>query len=136
MGIVILCLAMVLAIGAMISIVKDQIGFVFFGIVLFSITVACLTTIPSVSSDYPLVTSATIGGDDYRTAIYFKEFTQNGNEVVIYEYAVKALHWSDFNHEDVITTPLTITLLDNRGKFIYTDRRTGETFNEALGGTQ
>jgi hypothetical protein len=60
------------------------------------------------------------------TTIYFSDYTKDGNKIIIPEYYTgETIHWLDFKNYDKFTAPLTITLLDNDNRFIYTDRKTG-----------
>jgi hypothetical protein len=87
---------------------------------------------------YPYTTQVRLeNGDRQFDTVYFSAFSQNENLITINKYATtyfrdthRSIHWTDFIGYDVSPTPLTITLLDNDNKFIYTDRRTGETFND------
>jgi hypothetical protein len=75
-------------------------------------------------------------GNSAATAIYFSEFTQNDSEIVIDNYAIDAIHWTDFNRYKIVDEPLTIQLLDNKNQFIYKDRITGEKYGELNIATQ
>jgi len=86
------------------------------------------------TTEYPYSTTITLNNN--ATTIYFVEYQQNGNEITIDRYCQRAWHWGDFKGYDEVNTPITITLLDNGGKFIYTDRVTDETFNQNKIATQ
>jgi hypothetical protein len=86
--------------------------------------------------NYPLQTSIQLTGEIHQTEIYFQEFVQDGNKVTIKNYATVNYPWTDFNFARLNEHPITITLSDNEGNFIYTDRRTGITHNENIGAIQ
>jgi hypothetical protein len=107
-------------------------------IMLLSIPVVCIMIPQIVPSEqnYPLQTSVLLTGDVRWTAIYFQEFTQEGNKVTINNYATVNYPWTDFNFARLNEHPITITLSDNEGNFIYTDRRIGITHNKNIGAIQ
>ena len=97
-----------------------------------------LTAFCGNSADNSYTYKADIHINNENKTIYFSSFTQDNNVVTIYKgYAIgNEVHWLDFNNYSVYDEPLTITLTDNAGKFVYYDRVKKITYNKNLGASQ
>ena len=132
MGILILIGFLVIASPSVIAVKKSNLWFIIpipLVAVLTIIISIFLSTYPPVN-DYPNQATVTLSGDEYKSTIYFSQFRQDSNKVVIDKYCIIGMfHWTDFNGYDVINTALIINLTDNDNKFIYEDRLANEEFN-------
>lgn len=75
--------------------------------------------------------------DGVLTKIYFNNFSQDGDQVTIEKFIRTGyIHWLDFDNTEQSLKPVIITLKDNNGNFIYTDRLNNVTFNDNIIATQ
>jgi hypothetical protein len=71
------------------------------------------------------------------TQVYFNEYIQNKNQVTIEKFVtIEHTHWTDFDNKEQSLKPVIITLIDNNGNFIYTDRVNKVTLNDNIVATQ
>jgi hypothetical protein len=68
--------------------------------------------------------------------IYFNDFTQEGNQILINNYCEYQAKMLSFKSYDVFNKEYVVTLTDNGGKFKYIDRKTGTKYNYDVGATQ
>ena len=92
--------------------------------------------IPVAEFKYEALVTTPDNAKGSQTTIYFNEFQQSGNKIVIEDFATRALHFGDFGNTDKSFKTIIITLSDNDGKFIYTDRVKGKTFDDNVIATQ
>ncbi len=63
--------------------------------------------------------------DEDCQTIYFSQFKQDDNKILLTKYSLCGAHWTNFKGYDVINKPLTIIQADNDNQFIYKNRLTG-----------
>lgn len=123
----------VLIVAIILDVVKDQCLYMLLMILILPVILIPADVLGEPSTDsFPLESKVEFNGE-YHT-IYFADFMQDGDTVIITPYARSAWHWLESVQWEIIDAPITIVLTDNDNKFTYTDRATGQVINENEGG--
>jgi hypothetical protein len=116
MWILVTILGICLMIGILIRLCGIQWGF--FLVMVFVIGFTIISGYHA-SYDFKTQYTANVLYNNTEQGIYFNEFTQSGNTVVIPDYYVPAVHWTDFKLSDYFDKPITLHLIDGK-QFDYT----------------
>lgn len=104
-------------------------------IFLSAISITCLVLsevyIGDMAGDnYLYESKVTLNCEESKTTIFFDEFKQKENKIIIKNYAIgRTIHFLDFKRYDIYNEELIILLLDNDNKFIYKETKTEKEFN-------